>query len=119
DDLETLHPLLAVVEDVIEIVDRCDIGKVPLVVLQNVGDVIKQHVLFGQIVLEVFETLDVLLHFFPLRISDENDAIHAAENELTGGIVNDLTGNRIKLELRDKAFDNQRIEREEIEEHGG
>src|SRR5205823_5448227 len=63
DDLEALHPLLPVVQDVIEVIDRSDIWQIAFVVLQDVGDIVERHVLLGQVVLEIFETLDVLLHF--------------------------------------------------------
>ena len=106
DDLETLHPLLPVVQDVIEIIDRRDVWQIAFVVLQDVGDIVERHVLLGQVVLEIFETLNVFLHFFPLRIGYENDAIDAAQDELAGGVVNYLTGDGIELEFGDKAFDN-------------
>jgi len=74
--------------------------------------------LLRQVVLEIFETLDVLLHFFPLRIGHENDAVDAAQDELAGGVVNYLTGDGIELEFGDKAFNNQSVEREKVEEQG-
>src|SRR5437762_10115864 len=116
DDLETLHPLLPVVQDIIEIIDRRDIWQIAFVVLQDVGDIVERHVLLGQVVLEIFETLNVLLHFFPLRIGDENHAIDAAQHELAGGVVNYLTRAGIELEFGDKALDTQSVEREKVEE---
>ena len=118
DDLEALHPLLPVVQDVIEIIDRRDIWQIAFVVLQDVGDIVERHVLLGQVVLEIFETLNVFLHFFPLRIGYENHAIDAAQDELTGGVVNYLTGDGIELEFGDEALDNQSVEREKVEEQG-
>ena len=64
---------------IFEIIDRRDVRQVALVVLQDVGDLVDRDVLFREIVLKIFEALDVLLHFFPLRIGHENDAIHAAQ----------------------------------------
>src|SRR6266480_567982 len=118
DDLETLHSFLPVVQDVIQIIDRSDICQIALVVLQDVGDIVERHVLLGQVVLEIFETLDVLLHFFPLRIGHENHAIDTAQDELAGGVVNDLTGDGVELEFGDKAFNNQSVEGEKVEEQG-
>src|SRR5947208_9067602 len=118
DDLEALHPLLPVVQDVIEIIDRGDIWQIAFVILQNVGDIVERHVLLGQVVLEIFETLNVFFHFFPLRIGYENHAIDAAQDELAGSVVNYLTGNGIELEFGDKALDNQSVEREKVEEQG-
>src|SRR5207302_6336295 len=118
DDLEALHPLLPVVQDVIEIIDRRDVWQIAFVVLQNVGEIVERHVLLGQVVLEIFETLDVFFHFLPLRIGYENHAIDAAQDELAGGVVNYLTGDGIELEFGDKALDNQSVERKKVEEQG-
>src|SRR5438067_3450560 len=118
DDLEALHSFLPVVQDVIEIIDRGDIWQIAFVVLQDVRDIVERHVLFGQVVLEIFETLDILLHFFPLRIGHENDAIDTAQDELSGRVVNYLAGYGVELEFGDKAFDNQSVEREKVEEQG-
>src|SRR5947208_10239874 len=118
DDLEALHPLLPVVQDVIEIIDRGDIWQIAFVILQNVGDIVERHVLLGQVVLEIFETLDVFFHFLPLRIGYENHAIDAAQDELAGAVVNYLTGDGIELELGAKALNNQSVERENVEEKG-
>src|SRR5206468_11518989 len=115
DDLETLHSFLPVVQDVIQIIDGGDIWQIAFVVLQDVGDIVERHVLLGQVVLKIFETFDVLLHFFPLRIGHENHPLDAAQDELAGGIINDLTGDGIELEFGDKAFDNQSVKREKVE----
>jgi len=40
----------------------------------------------------VFEGLEILFHFVVLRIGDEHDAIHAAEHDLAGGVVDHLAG---------------------------
>src|SRR6266513_4223460 len=118
DDLETLHSFLPVVQDVIQIIDGGDIWQIAFVVLQDVGDIVERHVLLGQVVLEIFETFHVLLHFFPLRIGHENYAVDAAQDELAGSVVNYLTGDGIELEFGDKAFNNQSVERENVEEQG-
>src|SRR5439155_21316873 len=113
-----LHPLFPVVQDVIEIIDRRDVWQIAFVVWQDVGDIIERHVLRGQVLLEIFETLNVFLHFFPLRIGYENHAIDAAQDELAGGVVNYLTREGIELEFGDKAVDNQSVERKKVEEQG-
>jgi hypothetical protein len=118
DDFEALHTFLSIIQDVIEIVDGCDVRKVTLVVLQDIGEVVERHVLLGQVILEIFKTLDVLFHLFPLRIGYEHDAIDAAQDQLASSIVNDLTGDGVELKLGDKAFDNQSVERKKVEEKG-
>ena len=92
DDLEALHALLAIVQNELEIIDWRDVVQVALVVLQDVGNLIDRDILLGQVFLEIAKTLDVFLHFFPLRIGHENDSIDAPQDKLTGRIVNDLAG---------------------------
>jgi hypothetical protein len=53
-----------------------------------------------------------------LRIPYKHDAIDAAQNELTGSVVNDLTGDGVELKFGDKAFNNQSVEWEKVEEEG-
>src|SRR4029434_991340 len=68
-----------------------------------------------EIVAKIFPTLDVLLHLFPLRISDDNETIHAAQDQLPGRVVNHLARNRIKLKFRHEPFDHDRVQRKKIE----
>jgi len=48
----------------------------------------------------------------------KNDAVYAAQNQLAAGIVEDLSGDRIKMDSRFEATDVTQIERQEIEEQG-
>src|SRR5204862_4264837 len=89
--------------------------QVALIVFEDERHIVDRNVLDGEVVGQVFETFNVLLHFFPLRIGDEDDSIDAAQNELAGGVVNHLAGNGVELELGDEAFDHDRIERQKIE----
>ena len=73
---------------------------------------------FARLSSRFLKALDVLLHFFPLRIGHENDAIDTAQNELAGGVINHLARHGVELELRHEAFDHDRIQRQEIEEQG-
>ena len=104
DHFEALHPPLPIVQHIFQIINRRDIRQVAFVVLQDVGNFVDRNVLFGQIVAQVLEAFDILLHFFPLRISHENHPIHAAQDELSRGVIDDLTRNRIKLELVTNPF---------------
>ncbi len=69
-----------------------------------------------EVLFEVGEALDVFGHLLVLRIGNEDDAIHAAEHELAGGVVNDLAGNGVKLELGLEALDRHGFDRQEVEE---
>ena len=90
--------------------------EVPLVVLQDVGNLVDRDVLLGEVFREIAKTFDVFLHFFPLRIGHENDSIDAAQDELAGRIVDDLARDGVELEFRDEAFDHDRVQGQEIEE---
>ena len=84
--------------------------------MQHVRDVRQVQVEGLQIVLEVHKALDVLLHLFVLRIRHENDSVHAAQHQLPCRVVDDLTRHGVKLELRFKAFDRQRLDGQKVEE---
>src|SRR6185295_14104386 len=51
-----------------------------------------------------------------LRIGHEHDPVHAAQHQLAGGVINDLAGNRVKLELGLEPFNCNRLDRQEVEE---
>ena len=112
------HLHVPIIEQEFHIVHRRDIWQVPLVELQDIRD-------FGQIQLEGFEilfkvdeALDVFRHFFVLRIGDKDDAIDAAQDQLAGGVVNDLARNGVKLKLCLKALDGHRLNGQEVKEEG-
>src|SRR5438552_8440688 len=111
DHFETLQPLFPVVQNVFHVIDRRDIREVALVVLEPARDLFDHQVLKGEVVAEIFEALDVLLHFFPLRIGHENNSVHAAQHQLAGGVVNHLTGHGVELKLGHEPFDHERIQR--------
>jgi len=85
-------------------VDRGDVWEVALVVLDDVGDLVDRDVLLGEVFLEIAKTLDVFLHLFPLRVSHKNDAIHAPQHELAGGVLKHLAPDPIKLEICTEAL---------------
>ena len=56
-------------------------------------------------VAQVLERLDVGLHALDLRVGDEDDAIDTLEDELAGGVVEDLAGHRVEVEAGLEAAD--------------
>jgi hypothetical protein len=72
----------------------------------------------AQVFLQVLNGLEVGIHSFFLRIRDEHDPVHAAQNQLAAGIIEDLAGNGIKVETRLEAANAADVDREEIEEKG-
>jgi len=107
-----------VVEEKFHVLDGRRIGQVAFVVLDDVGDVAQVHPERAEVFLHVVEALDILSHFFVLGIGDEDDAIHAAKDELAGRVVDDLAGDGVELEFRFEAFDGHGFDRQEVEEQG-
>src|SRR3954464_1415419 len=90
------HLCLAIVEEKIHVLDRSDVGQITFVVLNDVRDLVQIHVEGTEVLLKVGEALHVFFHFLVLRIRDEHEAIHAAQDELARGVVNDLARNGVK-----------------------
>ncbi len=114
--LERRHLHFAIIENVLQILDRRDIRQVALVVLHHVWDVVEVEVERLQVFLQVAEGLDVLLHLVVLRIGHEDDAIDAAQHDLARRIVDHLAWHGEERELGLETLDRHRLEREEIEE---
>jgi hypothetical protein len=110
------HLHVAVVEQEIHVFRRRGVGQITFVVLQNVGNLADVELQRFQIVREILKRLDVLRHFFILRIGNKNYSVHAAQHQLPRSVVNHLAGNRVKLEFRLEAFDGHRFDRQEVEE---
>src|SRR5258706_4746229 len=71
--LECRHLDFAVVDQVVHVFHRRDVGQIALVVLEDVGDVGEVEPERLQILFEVGETLHVLCHLLVLRIRHEHD----------------------------------------------
>src|SRR6266498_4836682 len=112
---EGRHLFLAVVQQVVHEFDGRRIGHIALVVLEHEGDVVELEVEGTKVFLEVLEALHVLLHLVVLRVSDEHDAVDAAQDELAGGVVDHLAGHRVELELGFESLDGHGLDGEKVE----
>src|ERR1022692_3890786 len=110
------HLYIAVVHKEIHVFERSGVRQVALVILQHVWNLAEVELQRLQIVRQVLERLDILSHFFVLRISHEHDAIHPAQDQLARGVVNHLAGHRVELELGLEAFDGHRLDRQKVKE---
>lgn len=108
----------AIIEDEIEIFHGRDFGQVAFVVLHDVGNIVEVEVEGLEVLFEVFEGLDVLLHFIVLGVGDKDDTVDAAQNDLAGGVVDDLAGNGKEGEFGFEPLDGDGFEREEVEKEG-
>ncbi|MFM1943521.1 MAG: hypothetical protein RI897_2503 [Verrucomicrobiota bacterium] len=113
---ETGHLHFAVIEQEFHIFDGCGVGEVPFVVLEDVGYIREVHAEGFEVFLHVAEALDVFGHLFVLGICDEDDAIDTAQDELAGGVVDDLAGDGIELEFCFEALDGHGFDGQEVEE---
>ena len=86
---------LALVQLTLHTLDRHSVGKVALVVLQNPRNVIESKAILGKVFDHVLKRVDVVLRSHDIRVSYEDNAVNTVQNELTAGVVLDLTGNRI------------------------
>src|SRR6478735_5006099 len=91
-------------------------GQVTLIELQDVRDLLEVVTVFFQVFLQVFQRFNVGVEALFLRIGHKDHAIHAAQDQLSAGIVKDLAGNGIEMESGAKAADSSQIEREEVKE---
>src|SRR5690349_19920759 len=116
DRLEVRDSPAPAVQQVFEVFDRCHVGQVPLVVLDDVRDLIKIVTVLFEILLQVSEAFDVFPQPVPLRIGDEDDAIDTAQDKLAGHVVVHLPRDGVELELRYEVPDRHRRDGQEVEE---
>src|SRR5574341_1303503 len=104
------------VEQPVELVDGRDVRKVAFVVLDHVRDLVEVVALLGEVHSQVLDRLDVGLHPLDLRVRDEDDPVHALQDQLPARVVEHLAGDRVEVEARLEAADLAEREREEVEE---
>ncbi len=92
-----------------------DIGQVALVVLQHDRQRHNVVAVFDQVFFQVVQRLDVFISFRALRVADKYHAVNSAQDEFTGGIVEDLTRHGVELEFGGKAVDRTDVDRQEVE----
>src|SRR5215472_14618917 len=97
-------------------VDRQDVRQISFVQLQNVGNLVEVVAVLFQVGHQVLERFDVGVHALFLRIGDENNPIHAAQDELAAGVVEDLSGNGVEVDAGLEAAHRAKIEGQEVEE---
>src|SRR5216683_2625018 len=100
----------------LEGLDRQNVGQVALVELQHVGNFCEVVAVLFEVVVQVLQGLDVRVHALFLGIGHEDHAIDAAQDQLAAGVIEDLSGDCIKVEPRLETSDGAQIERKKIEE---
>ena len=110
--------LSAIVEEELHVFDRSEIGEVAFVVLEDEGDGVDGAAVEAEIGLEVLHGLEVVALAIELGIGDKNDAIGLMQDELHGGVVDDLAGDGVEVETDFVAGDGGGFEGEKVEEEG-
>ena len=78
--------------------NRQCISQISLVVLKNPGNVVEGEAVLLQVVNHILQRFDVVARTHDIRVGDEDNAVDAVQNELSAGVVFNLTRDRIKRE---------------------
>ncbi|MFN8095782.1 MAG: hypothetical protein U0599_26780 [Vicinamibacteria bacterium] len=106
------------VQGAVELVSRQEAVEVLLVVLEDERDLLGNQSVREEVHLHVLEGGDVLARHRLLRVGDEDDRVGPREHHPARGVVLDLPGNRVELDLEVVAGDGAEAERQEVEEEG-
>src|SRR4030043_1091810 len=102
----SFEPLdLAGIQQLIHLLNRYDIRKVSLIVLDYERKFFKLIALFCKVYLEVIKALHIRLHPFYLAVSNKYDAVSTFQNEFSAGGIEALSGIGIKVTCYREAFD--------------
>src|SRR5258707_8464378 len=74
--------------------------------------------LAAQVLFQVPKTLNISLHFVPMRIRHEDHAVHTPENQLSSRILNHLAGDGVQLEFCFETLQHDRVHRQKIKKKG-
>jgi hypothetical protein len=106
------------IEEVVERLDRDEVVEVPLVVLEDEGDLHQVDVVLKAVAPEAVEALEVGVEERDLGVGDEDDAVHAAQDALARGLVEHLAGDGHQLEVDLELADHPGPDGQEVEEIG-
>src|SRR5262245_63369147 len=103
------------IQQALHLVDRRRVREIALVVLHDARELVEVVALLGEVDAQVVEALDVGLHALDLAVGDEDDAVHALQDQLPARVVEDLTRDRVEVEAGLEAADLAERERKEVE----
>ena len=104
-----------VVQKKLQIRDRGRVRQVAFVVLEDQGNLIKGQSIISQVFSQSLQSGKVFRHAFRGRVRNIDDAVHALEDQLPGGIIADLTGNGVEHEAGGIPIDDHRVDGQKIE----
>jgi hypothetical protein len=102
-------------ERVLQRLHRERARQIALVVLDDDREGLERDLLFAEVFLEVLEALEVVREHRPLRVDDEHETVHAAQDDLAGLVVEDLSGNGAHLKANRVTLDVPELDGQEVE----
>jgi hypothetical protein len=84
--------------------------------LDDIRDILQLVTLQLEVFLHIVERLYVLFEPVTLGVHDEDDAVHAFEDELAGGVIMDLARDGVEVETGFKTVDRAELQGEEVKE---
>src|SRR5690606_41213683 len=90
--------------------------EVSLVVLNDRRNPLRIVPVLHQVLIEVLQRSDVRVHAIRLRVGDEDDAVHALQDEPPARVVVYLARDRIEMESRLEAANVAQVDGKEVEE---
>src|SRR5262245_61020522 len=103
-----------VVQEKFHVFNGRDVWEIAFVVLNDVRNIMQVQLESLEVLFKVGKGFNVLSHLVVLGVSNKNDAVNATENELAGGVVDDLPGHSVELELRFETFDRHGFDGKEV-----
>ncbi len=104
------------IERLLQRFERFDLRQVSFVVLDDPRDRVERQVVLAQVLFEVLQRLQIVVHLAGRRVGHEDHGVGALQHELARRVVEDLTRYRVQQEARAETMDLTELERQEIEE---
>ena len=98
----------------IQFIKREHVVHIALVVLEHKRHIVQIHAVVLQVLAQVLQTFQVFGLTGSLGIRHKDNAIYTTKHKLTGTVIIDLTGNRIKLESSFEPLDIPQVQRQKV-----
>src|SRR5271157_267537 len=108
--------LILLHQGLFQFLHRKHTGQVALVELEHVRNLPEVVIVLVQVLVQVLQCFNVGVHSFFLGIRHKHHAVHAPQNQLAAGVVEDLPRHRVKMEAGFEPANTAEVEGKEIEE---
>src|SRR5262249_18752527 len=96
--------------------DWKNVWKVTLVQLQHIGNFVEVIAVLFQVGHQVVESFSIGVHALFLGISDEHNAVYAAQNQLAAGVIKNLAGHGVEMNAGLETTHRAQVQRKKVEE---